>query len=157
MYERLNPETKHGAIGGGHDQSRNNCDSAKPERFTLSTAKATGRSERAVQMAAALNDLDRQQRAIHETEWMKWAEDEGDGQTERGVKSVLSDGRARGRNTRSAASPWPLDFRRLPCFDVGKSERDYGLAFQQDWRLGREHSSQGASTIRGQAVFHGCR
>jgi hypothetical protein len=49
------PETKHGAIGGGHDQSRQVGDSAKSDRFTASTAAATG-SERAVQPDAERGD-----------------------------------------------------------------------------------------------------
>ncbi len=36
----------HGAIGGGHDQSRQLGDSGKADRFTASTAKAIGQSER---------------------------------------------------------------------------------------------------------------
>lgn len=50
------PETKHGAIGGGHDQSRQVGDSAKSDRFTASTAAATGKSERAVQRDAERGD-----------------------------------------------------------------------------------------------------
>jgi uncharacterized ParB-like nuclease family protein len=53
IYEALHPETRHGAIGGGHDQSRKLCDSAKAERFTGDTAAHTSRSERAVQLDAA--------------------------------------------------------------------------------------------------------
>jgi uncharacterized ParB-like nuclease family protein len=52
IYEALHPETRHGAIGGGHDQSRKLCDSAKAERFTGDTAARTSRSERAVQLDA---------------------------------------------------------------------------------------------------------
>ncbi|WP_312595462.1 ParB/RepB/Spo0J family partition protein [Brevundimonas sp.] len=51
-YEALHPETIHGAIGGGHDQSRQLGDSAKAPRFTTDTAAATGQSERAVQRDA---------------------------------------------------------------------------------------------------------
>ncbi|MCW5706113.1 hypothetical protein [Shinella sp.] len=40
VYERLFPETVHGASGNGREKSRNYCDSTEePERFTLSTAK----------------------------------------------------------------------------------------------------------------------
>src|SRR3954467_3188725 len=53
IYEALHPETRHGAIGGGHDQGRKPCDSAKAERFTADTAAHTSRSERAVQLDAA--------------------------------------------------------------------------------------------------------
>ena len=38
IYETLHPETKHGAIGGGHDQSRQVGDSA--ERFTARSTLA---------------------------------------------------------------------------------------------------------------------
>jgi ParB family transcriptional regulator, chromosome partitioning protein len=48
VYEELHPETKHGAIGGGHGKA-----SEKADRFTKVTAEATGRSERAVQLDAA--------------------------------------------------------------------------------------------------------
>ena len=41
--EALHPETKHGATGGGHDQSRKVCDSA--DRFTLDTAKKPGQAD----------------------------------------------------------------------------------------------------------------
>lgn len=53
IYLQINPETKHGAIGGGHDQSRKICDSGKADRFTMDTAERTGRSERAIQLEAA--------------------------------------------------------------------------------------------------------
>ena len=49
-YEALHPETKHGAIGDGHNQSRQVGDSA--ERFTADTARKTGQSERKVQRDA---------------------------------------------------------------------------------------------------------
>ncbi|HQT59690.1 MULTISPECIES: hypothetical protein [unclassified Acidiphilium] len=52
-YEALHPETKHGAIGGGHDQSRQVGDSAKADRFTADTAARTGQSERSAQAAPA--------------------------------------------------------------------------------------------------------
>ena len=52
IYEALNPETKRGAVGGGHDQSRQIGDSEKAARFTKTTAKATGRPERNIQRAA---------------------------------------------------------------------------------------------------------
>src|SRR3954468_16905442 len=35
LYEELHPETRHGAIGGGHDQSRTLCDSAKAESLKM--------------------------------------------------------------------------------------------------------------------------
>jgi hypothetical protein len=50
IYRELHPETQHGAVGGGQDQSRKVCDSAT--RFSAETAKATGRSERVVQLDA---------------------------------------------------------------------------------------------------------
>ncbi len=52
IYVELHPETAHGAIGGGHDQSRQLGDSAKSERFTADTAASTGKSERVVQRDA---------------------------------------------------------------------------------------------------------
>jgi ParB-like chromosome segregation protein Spo0J len=52
IYERLHPETVHGAIGGGHDQSCHVGDSDKADRFTADTAAKTGKSERSVQRAA---------------------------------------------------------------------------------------------------------
>jgi hypothetical protein len=52
IYERLHPETVHGAIGGGHDQSRQVGDSAKADRFTAATAALSGHSERMVQRFA---------------------------------------------------------------------------------------------------------
>ena len=51
IYEALHPETKHGAIGNGREKSRQVGDSTD-ERFTSSTATATGKSERAVQRDA---------------------------------------------------------------------------------------------------------
>jgi ParB-like chromosome segregation protein Spo0J len=52
LYEELHPETRHGAIGGGHDQSRKLCDSGpeKAPRFTLEIAEKTGKSERSIQL-----------------------------------------------------------------------------------------------------------
>jgi ParB-like chromosome segregation protein Spo0J len=50
IYEQLHPETKHGAIGGGHSKAGTG---EKAQRFTKATADATGRSERAVQLDAA--------------------------------------------------------------------------------------------------------
>jgi ParB family transcriptional regulator, chromosome partitioning protein len=50
IYEKLNPSTKHGAIGGGRGKAGAGD---KAERFTKATAEATGRSERAVQLDAA--------------------------------------------------------------------------------------------------------
>jgi hypothetical protein len=52
IYETIYPETKHGAIGGGHDQSRQFGDSEKADRFTAATASATGKPERSIQRAA---------------------------------------------------------------------------------------------------------
>lgn len=53
VYERLFPGTKNGA--NQHSRVRNNCEgSDEPDRFTLATAKTTGKSERSVQMAAAI-------------------------------------------------------------------------------------------------------
>lgn len=55
IYETLHPDTRHGAIGGGHDQSRQVGDSASTNninRFTSATAAATGKSERVVQRDA---------------------------------------------------------------------------------------------------------
>jgi hypothetical protein len=46
-YEALHTETRHGAIAGGHDQSRQLGDSA--DRFTDDTAAKTVPSERAIQ------------------------------------------------------------------------------------------------------------
>jgi len=51
-YEALHPETKHGAIGRGHEQSRQLGDSEKADRFTADTAARTGQSERSVQRDA---------------------------------------------------------------------------------------------------------
>src|SRR5271166_4197797 len=48
VYEELHPETRHGAIGGGHSKAGERAD-----RFTKVTAEATGRSERAVQLDAS--------------------------------------------------------------------------------------------------------
>ena len=49
IYEELHPETRHGAIGGGHDQSCQLGDSGMVERFTANTAAATRTSERSIQ------------------------------------------------------------------------------------------------------------
>jgi ParB-like chromosome segregation protein Spo0J len=49
IYETLHPQTKHGAIGKGHELPKG---SARVERFSAATAAATGRSERAVQLDA---------------------------------------------------------------------------------------------------------
>ncbi|RVM86350.1 hypothetical protein [Sinorhizobium meliloti] len=47
LYELKFEETKHGATGRGREKSRNYYDSnEEPDRFTLNTAKATGKSER---------------------------------------------------------------------------------------------------------------
>jgi hypothetical protein len=50
IYEALHPETRHEAFKGNQHTSgsRKFCDN-QPERFTASTAKATGRSEGDVQ------------------------------------------------------------------------------------------------------------
>lgn len=50
IYEELHPETKHGV--NQHSSSRQVGDSSESERFTADTAKATGKSERAVQRDA---------------------------------------------------------------------------------------------------------
>jgi ParB/RepB/Spo0J family partition protein len=52
IYEALNPETKHGAIGSGRNQSRQIGDSGKATRFTKVTAELTGKPERNIQRAA---------------------------------------------------------------------------------------------------------
>jgi N6-adenosine-specific RNA methylase IME4 len=52
IYEQLHPETKHGAVGGGHEQSRQVGDSAKADRFTSATAVVVGQSERTIQREA---------------------------------------------------------------------------------------------------------
>jgi ParB family chromosome partitioning protein len=51
IYEALHPETKRGAIGGGHDQSRQIGDAGKATRFTKATASVTGKPERNIQRA----------------------------------------------------------------------------------------------------------
>lgn len=51
IYEKLHPETRNGATGGGHDQLRK-FDEAAP-RFTADAAEKTGRSESSVQKDAA--------------------------------------------------------------------------------------------------------
>lgn len=53
IYLALHPETAHGAIGGGHDQSRQIGDSEKADRFTQATAEKTGKSERSIQRESA--------------------------------------------------------------------------------------------------------
>ena len=50
LYERLHPETKHGATGKGRAKSRQVGDSN--ERFTKETAGKTGQSERTIQRDA---------------------------------------------------------------------------------------------------------
>jgi ParB/RepB/Spo0J family partition protein len=50
LYEKLHPETKHGAVGRGRKKSRQLGDSN--ERYTKNAAKKTGRSERSVQREA---------------------------------------------------------------------------------------------------------
>jgi hypothetical protein len=47
IYEKLHPETKHGATGRGREKSRQVGDSN--DRFTKDTAKITGKSERTIQ------------------------------------------------------------------------------------------------------------
>jgi ParB family transcriptional regulator, chromosome partitioning protein len=49
IYEKLHPETKHGAVGKGREPPKG---SAKADRFSAATAAATGRSERAIQLDA---------------------------------------------------------------------------------------------------------
>jgi ParB family chromosome partitioning protein len=51
LYEKLHPETKHGAIGRGREKNRQVGDSN--DRFTRETAKKTRRSERQVQRDAS--------------------------------------------------------------------------------------------------------
>jgi ParB/RepB/Spo0J family partition protein len=51
LYEKLHPETKHGAIGRGREKNRQVGDSN--DRFTKETAKKTRRSERQVQRDAS--------------------------------------------------------------------------------------------------------
>jgi hypothetical protein len=48
LYERVHPETKHGAVGRGRKKSRQVGDSIQV-RFTKDAARKTGRSERSVQ------------------------------------------------------------------------------------------------------------
>lgn len=71
IYERLHPETRHGAIGNGREKSRQNGNSTKADnwnpdditeaedeesvvadRFTKDTSKKTGKPERTIQRAA---------------------------------------------------------------------------------------------------------
>jgi ParB family chromosome partitioning protein len=49
IYERLHPETKHGAVGKGRKPPKG---SAKADRFSAATAAATGRSESGIQLDA---------------------------------------------------------------------------------------------------------
>ena len=51
IYEKLHPETRNGATGGGHNQLRQIGEAA--DRFTADTAKKTGRPERVIQRDAA--------------------------------------------------------------------------------------------------------
>ncbi|MEI8397320.1 MAG: ParB N-terminal domain-containing protein [Rhodospirillaceae bacterium] len=60
IYLALHPETRLGAVGNGRGKVRKNCESTSPnennevvERFTESTAKSTGQSERTVQIDAS--------------------------------------------------------------------------------------------------------
>jgi hypothetical protein len=53
----LHPGTRHGAIGGGHDQSRKVCDSVA-DRFTAKTSAVSGKSKRAVQRDAERGEKD---------------------------------------------------------------------------------------------------
>jgi ParB-like chromosome segregation protein Spo0J len=54
IYETLHPETKHGAIGKGHELPKG---AAKADRFSAATAAATGRSERAIQLDAQRGEV----------------------------------------------------------------------------------------------------
>jgi ParB-like chromosome segregation protein Spo0J len=51
IYETIHPETKHGAIGGGHTRVAENA-TLHVERFTKATAEAIGKAERTVQLMA---------------------------------------------------------------------------------------------------------
>jgi sRNA-binding carbon storage regulator CsrA len=51
IYEAMHPETKRGAFNQHTAASRNSCEE-QPDRFTAATAKATGKSERTVQLSA---------------------------------------------------------------------------------------------------------
>jgi N6-adenosine-specific RNA methylase IME4/ParB-like chromosome segregation protein Spo0J len=51
IYEREHPETRHGAMGGGHQQSRKNCDSVV--RYSDHAARNFGVSERTIQLEVA--------------------------------------------------------------------------------------------------------
>lgn len=57
LYEALHPETKHGAIGGGHDRSRVSESDTLVNRFTQDTAKRIGKSETFVREHLQLNDI----------------------------------------------------------------------------------------------------
>lgn len=53
IYEALHPETVLGAAGAGRPKVRKVCEAVEPaERFSQATARATGRSERIVQLEA---------------------------------------------------------------------------------------------------------
>jgi hypothetical protein len=54
IYEAKHPETKHGGVGNGRGKkSRKVCDStSQVDRFTVDTAKKTGKSERTIQLYA---------------------------------------------------------------------------------------------------------
>jgi ParB/RepB/Spo0J family partition protein len=53
IYEVMHPDTVLGATGRGREKVRNCCEpNDVAERFTVATAKATGKSERTIQMAA---------------------------------------------------------------------------------------------------------
>lgn len=52
VYEKMHPETKHGAVGNGRKKSRQNGNSTSAPRFTEATARATGKSERNIDRAA---------------------------------------------------------------------------------------------------------
>lgn len=52
LYELIHPETTNGS--NQHTRVRNNCEPSIPDRFTSTTAKVTGRSERSVQLDAQI-------------------------------------------------------------------------------------------------------
>ena len=52
LYEQLHPETKNGAVGNGREKVRQIGEATPADRFTADTARATGKSERAVQRDA---------------------------------------------------------------------------------------------------------
>ncbi len=52
IYEEMHPEAALGGVGRGQKKVRQNGEPSKPDRFTKSTASATGRSERSVQRSS---------------------------------------------------------------------------------------------------------